>query len=218
MIIDARYGAVLGLAILSAAGCEPRSQTAKSDLAAIAQAEPTLAQRTPLSKAEAARAARAGILPAMARSVLPQGAMSHGDYAWDETGIEEGQLTVWVDVRRQTVSVFRNGHEIGTAVILYGAPGYDTPLGTYPILRKVADYHSRTYDAPMPYSLFLTDDGVALHASKVDNRAATHGCIGLPEAFAQKLFNVANEGDEVTVVRSGELPDTAEPLALNPQS
>ena len=53
--------------------------------------------------------------------------------------------------------MFRSGHEIGTAVILYGADGLPTPTGKFPILAKLKDHRSITYDnAPMPYTLRLT--------------------------------------------------------------
>src|SRR3546814_18763176 len=83
--------------------------------------------------------------------------MRHGDYKWNEDGVPPGQLTVWVDLRTQLLSVFRGGHEIGTAVVVYGAETMESPLGRFPILSKQRDYHSRPYAAPMPYSLFITD-------------------------------------------------------------
>jgi hypothetical protein len=78
------------------------------------------------------------------------------------------------------ISVLRGGHEIGTSVIVYGADRMASPLGRFPIISKYRDYHSRAYDAPMPYSMFITRDGVALHGSPMSSRHATHGCIGLP--------------------------------------
>ena len=74
------------------------------------------------------------------------------------------------------------------------------PRGRLPILRKVADYHSRTYDAPMPSSLFLRNDGVAIHGSNVVPGKATNGCIGVPIPFAEELFDVAKVGDIVEIV------------------
>src|SRR3546814_7006645 len=71
--------------------------------------------------------------------------MRHGDYKWNEDGVPPGQLTVWVDLRTQLLSVFRGGHEIGTAVVVYGAETMESPLGRFPILSKQRDYHSRTY-------------------------------------------------------------------------
>jgi lipoprotein-anchoring transpeptidase ErfK/SrfK len=52
----------------------------------------------------------------------------------------------------------------------------------------------------MPYTLRLTDDGVSIHASDVRWGAATHGCIGVPIAFAERLFDVTRIGDEVMIV------------------
>ncbi len=82
----------------------------------------------------------------------------------------------------QVVSIFRDGYEIGTAAIIYGADNMPTPLGVFPILQKDATHVSNLYDAPMPYMLRLTNDGVAIHASDVRYGNATHGCIGVPTA------------------------------------
>ena len=126
--------------------------------------------------------------------------MSYGDFIWDDRGIPAGPTWIRVDLRSQLVSVFRRGHEIGTAVILYGGDGVPTPTGKFPILAKLKDHRSATYDAPMPYTLRLTPDGVSIHASNVRWGYATHGCIGVPEGFAKKLFAAATVGDEVLIV------------------
>jgi lipoprotein-anchoring transpeptidase ErfK/SrfK len=72
------------------------------------------------------------------------------------------------------------------------------------VLQKAKDYHSRTYDAPMPFMLRLTDDGVAIHASSVKEGWATHGCIGVPMEFARRLFALAKLGDSVEIVSSSK--------------
>jgi hypothetical protein len=128
--------------------------------------------------------------------------MKFGDFVWDEKGVPDGPLWVRADLDRQIVSVFRGGNEIGTAVLLYGAESKPTPAGVFPVLEKTADHHSRTYDAPMPFSLWLTADGVAIHGSDVRERAATHGCIGVPLEFARRLFSQMRVGDEVFVLKS----------------
>jgi len=158
--------------------------------------------RDMLTAGEAEAAHRAGLLPAGVRSLLRTegGQLRHGEYKWDDKGIPSGKLAIWVDLRRQMISVFRGGHEIGTAVVVYGADGMQTPTGRFTILRKAADYHSRAYDAPMPYAMFITNTGVALHGSPMSSRHATHGCIGLPTDFAQLLFSAARLGDRVEVV------------------
>ncbi len=126
--------------------------------------------------------------------------MRFGDFVWNEDRIPKGPLWVRVDLARQLVSVFRGGHEIGTAVILYGSNGKDSPTGSFTVLQKAQHYYSRSYAAPMPYMLRLTEDGVAIHGSKVREGWATHGCIGVPLEFARQLFQAAKKGDPVVIV------------------
>lgn len=128
-------------------------------------------------------------------------AMHYGDYIWDESGVAPGSAWVRVDLDAQIISVFRAGHEIGTAVILYGADKKPTPTGRFPILAKLKDHQSSLYDAKMPYTLRLTGDGIAIHGSNVRKGLATNGCIGVPEDFAAKLFDQMNVGSEVVIVR-----------------
>jgi lipoprotein-anchoring transpeptidase ErfK/SrfK len=85
-------------------------------------------------------------------------------------------------------------------VILYGADGLPTPSGKFPVLAKLRDHVSQTYDAPMPYTLRLTADGVSIHGSNVRWGYATHGCVGVPTAFAAKLFETVSIGDDVLIV------------------
>jgi hypothetical protein len=59
--------------------------------------------------------------------------------------------------------VFRSGHEIATAVILYGADEKPTPTGEFKILQRLKDHRSSLCDAPMPYTLRLTGDGISIH-------------------------------------------------------
>jgi lipoprotein-anchoring transpeptidase ErfK/SrfK len=125
--------------------------------------------------------------------------MTFGDYVWDENGVPPGALWVRVDIGAQLISVFRGENEIGTAVILYGGNGKPTPVGAFHVLQKAKDYVSHTYDAPMPFMLRLTDDGVAIHASNVRAGWATHGCIGVPMDFARRLFGEARLGDAVLI-------------------
>ncbi|EPR14501.1 hypothetical protein M527_28530 [Sphingobium indicum IP26] len=147
----------------------------------------------------------------MVKRVLPiDGPFRHGDYVWDEGGAPAtGPLIVTVDLKAQTLSVFRAGYEIGSAVILYGADDKPSPLGAFPIIQKDADHYSSTYNnAPMPYTLRLTSDGVAIHGSDVQWGNATHGCIGVPKPFAKKLFGAAKLGDLV-VITDGKMLDTS---------
>jgi hypothetical protein len=53
----------------------------------------------------------------------------------------------------------------------------------------------------MPFMQRLTWDGIALHAGHNPGYPASHGCIRLPYAFAQKLFGMTSLGGLVTVTR-----------------
>lgn len=208
---------ILGLTAL-AAGCSalafafagdsaPDAQGIRgADQVSSVQTSQVETDRRYLSPQEMELAVANRLLPAGVKSLLPvEKTLRHGDFVWDESQApDKGPLTIHIDLRRQLVSVFRKGHEIGTAVIVYGAPDMDTPEGRFKVISRHRDYVSRKYDAPMPYSLFFTNDGVALHASKMTERHATHGCVGLPEDFARHLFDASSKGDVVEVVRSVE--------------
>ena len=48
--------------------------------------------------------------------------------------------------------------------------------------------------------MFLTSDGVAIHGgSEVENGYASHGCIGVPDPIAERLFAIATTGDKVVI-------------------
>ena len=122
-----------------------------------------------------------------------------GAFVWDDAGIPAGTIWVRVDLALQTLSVFRGGHEIGSAVILFGADSKATPTGVYPVLERAEQHRSNLYDAEMPYMLRLTRDGIAIHASDVRATAATHGCVGVPLPFARLLFAQIRRGDRVAI-------------------
>jgi hypothetical protein len=126
--------------------------------------------------------------------------MRFGNFVWNEDRIPKGPVWVRIDLTRQLLSVFRNGHEIGSAVILFGTDRKPTPTGIFTILEKDRDHYSRSYDAPMPYMLRLTNDGVAIHGNNVRQGWASHGCIGVPLEFARRLFAVASKGDLVAIM------------------
>jgi lipoprotein-anchoring transpeptidase ErfK/SrfK len=132
------------------------------------------------------------------------GPIKFGAYFWDDKDVPAGPIVITVDLKAQTLSVFRGGYEIGATAILYGDEGKETPQGTFPITQKDATHVSNLYHAPMPYMLRLTNDGVSIHGSKVEWGYATHGCVGVPVPFAKLLFGVASVGDKV-IITSGRM-------------
>ena len=101
------------------------------------------------------------------------------------------------------ISGFRDGDEIGAAAVLLGTDEHPTPVGVFPILTKERHNVSEKYgNAPMPWTLRLTWDGVAIHGgSQVERGYASHGCIGTPDPFVSRLFAIAKPGDKVIITR-----------------
>ena len=136
------------------------------------------------------------------RGVLaPDRPMGAGDYAWEDAGVPGGDLHIVVDLAWQRLYAYRAGVEIGRAAILYGADDKPTPTGAFSILQKKKDHVSNLYGAPMPFMLRLTNDGIAIHGSEVEDGYATHGCIGVPDEFAALLFREAKIGTKVLITK-----------------
>lgn len=197
--------ALLGVLGMQSASSHPQAVIAVSETRQRNGMLPGSHDRDSISQKEAGILAKSKLAPADTKSFLTvPTVMRHGDFVWNDAGIPRGKLLIWVDLRRQMISAFRGGHEIGTAVIVYGAEDRTSPEGRFPILNKQRHYHSRAYDAPMPASMFINNDGVALHGSPMSSRRASHGCIGLPVGFAEKLFDASKVGDIVEITRSQE--------------
>ena len=136
------------------------------------------------------------------KRILPiSGPIKYGEWHWDEANVPAGPIVVTVDLEARVISVFRGGYEIGAAAVLLGTQEKPTPTGVFPILEKQVQHTSNLYDAEMPYMQRLTGDGITLHATKVEWGYASHGCIGMPEAFAKKVYGATSLGDRVFITR-----------------
>jgi lipoprotein-anchoring transpeptidase ErfK/SrfK len=138
------------------------------------------------------------------KRVLPiTGPIKYGEWHWDEKGAPaDGPLVMTVDLDARVLSVFRGGYEIGATAVLLGTQEKPTPLGKFPVIWKKADHYSSLYDgAPMPFTHRLTNDGIAIHGTKVEKGYASHGCIGVPNDFGKKLFAVTKLGDVVYITK-----------------
>lgn len=136
------------------------------------------------------------------RRILPiKGPIRYGEWHWDDAGVPDGPIVITVDLDARVLSVFKGGYEIGATAVLLGTQEKPTPTGVFPITQKRARHVSNLYDAPMPYMQRLTNDGISIHATTVENGYASHGCIGTPLAFAKKLFDTTHNGDKVIITR-----------------
>ncbi|MFC4254481.1 L,D-transpeptidase family protein [Croceibacterium xixiisoli] len=142
--------------------------------------------------------------PFVIKRVLPiTGPIKYGEWHWDDEGVPDGPLVMTVDLDARVLSVFRGGYEIGATAVMLGTDNHPTPLGVFPILSKERHNVSEKYgDAPMPWTLRLTWDGIAIHGgSEVERGFASHGCIGTPNEFVSRLFAIAKKGDKVIITR-----------------
>lgn len=152
--------------------------------------------------------AQGAVVSSPAELAAEAGALQPGDWVWAPAISPAGPVTVFVDLTRQTATVYRNGVRIGVTTISSGKPGHETPTGVFVILQKDAHHHSSKYDnAPMPYQQRLTWDGVALHAGGLPGYPESHGCVHLPLEFAKLLFGVTEMGG--TVIVSGAAGEPA---------
>jgi lipoprotein-anchoring transpeptidase ErfK/SrfK len=135
--------------------------------------------------------------------------LSPGEYVWRPDRATSGPVEIVISLPLQRAYVYRSGVLIGKSTISSGRPGYESPLGRFPILQKRQVHHSNRYDnAPMPFMQRLNWHGVALHGGHVPGHPASHGCIRLPMGFARRLYAVTGLGDVVFVL--DEPVDSAE--------
>jgi len=118
-------------------------------------------------------------------------------------------LMINIDKSTQRMTVTVDGKQIYNWPVSTGGLGYDTPSGTFKPFRMEIDHYSDEYDnAPMPYSIFFTKTGVAVHGTYEQRnlgRAVSHGCVRLSEKNAATLWELV-KGEKManaTVVLSG---------------
>jgi hypothetical protein len=132
-------------------------------------------------------------------------ALQPGEWVWNPSAAPSGPITVLVSLGEQRAYAYRNGVRIGYASVSSGRAGYRTPTGVFTILQKDRNHRSSKYNsAPMPDTMRLTWDGVALHAGGLPGYPSSHGCVHLPSAFADRLFDVSPMGMTVVVVDDGK--------------
>jgi len=127
-------------------------------------------------------------------------------------------VLVTVDKSSQQMTVAVDGRPLYQWPVSTGLAAYDTPGGKFRAFRMERDHFSKEFDdAPMPFSIFFTEKGHAIHGSydKRIGQPASHGCVRLSPANAETLFRlVEQEGVlNTTVVLSGTIPSAAPAVA-----
>src|SRR5262245_13506412 len=113
-----------------------------------------------------------------------------------------------VSLNQQRVTVYDGDGQILQSPVSTGQTGYETPAGIFTVLERKVEHHSNLYDdASMPFMQRITWSGIALHAGVLPGYPASHGCIRMPIAFADRLFERTRLGMRVIVV-----PDDINPV------
>lgn len=130
----------------------------------------------------------------------------------DEAEIKK-EIRVYIE--DQILVALENGDELYNFDIVTGQDGKETTAGSYEVLRKHEKYTSKTYGSEMPYTMFFTVDGKAVHGTHVatlrsylhsylSESVGSQGCVGLTDDNAKALFDWARVGTPVIVISEEE--------------
>ena len=192
------FASTAGLAVQMLAAAP--AQALVADDAPVA---PTPANAMPIERAPAPAPVGATAQPPAGTGVAvaaAAAALTPGEFHWQANGSVDGPVLIAVSLPDQKLYAYRNGALFAASTVSTGRRGHATPRGAFPILEKHREHYSNLYNsAPMPFMQRLTQDGIALHAGKLPGYPASHGCVRLPLAFAERLFAVTQRGGMVVV-------------------
>ena len=129
--------------------------------------------------------------------------------AWADDSAAKKEIRVFIE--RQILIALENDEEIYNFDIVTGRDGKETTAGRYKIFRKHEKYTSKTYGSEMPYTMFFTNDGKAIHGTQMatlrsylhsylTDSVGSQGCVGLTDDNAKALFEWAPMGTPVIVI------------------
>jgi hypothetical protein len=125
-------------------------------------------------------------------------------------------LLIHIDKSAQRMTVVQDGETLYVWPVSTGIARYDTPAGEFKPFRMERDHFSREWDdAPMPYSIFFTMKGHAIHGTNHRSlgRPASHGCVRLSVAHAARLWTLVRREKmaNTRVILDGVTPDSGAP-------
>ena len=150
--------------------------------------------------------------------VDPAGAKNPRDARRDEAGQSHGPgvpMLAIVSLSDQRVTIYDAEGKMLQSPVSTGATGLETPAGIFSVVQKKEVHASNIYeDGNMPFMQRITWTGIAMHAGVLPGQPASHGCVRMPHAFAQRLFPLTDIGLRVIIVRDDIAPGTIEHPAL----
>jgi lipoprotein-anchoring transpeptidase ErfK/SrfK len=128
-----------------------------------------------------------------------------------DVAVSEVNTRISVDLSRRELTFYRHGRRVLTTPVAIGSPSSPTPIGRYYVNQRI-----RVSDAGGPFgpgvlglsafSAVLTDWGgggvIGIHGTNASwsiGRAASHGCIRVPNATLARLFRATHAGTPVVI-------------------
>jgi lipoprotein-anchoring transpeptidase ErfK/SrfK len=135
--------------------------------------------------------------------------LSIASTTWSGEATTKKEIRVFIE--SQVLVAVENGEEVYSFDIVTGREGKETGAGHYQIFRKHEKYTSKTYGSEMPYTMFFTEDGKAIHGTQMatlrsylhsylTGSVGSQGCVGLTDDNAKALFDWAPVGTPVIVM------------------
>jgi lipoprotein-anchoring transpeptidase ErfK/SrfK len=129
--------------------------------------------------------------------------------AWSKDSRPHKEIRVFI--KEQVLIALEDGKEIHRFKVVTGSHGKETTVGNYKIFAKHEKYVSHTYGSNMPYTMFFSRDGKAIHGTRLATlRSYLHeyltesvgskGCVGLTDKHAKILFDWAPIGTPVLIM------------------
>ncbi|MPZ49043.1 MAG: L,D-transpeptidase family protein [Dehalococcoidia bacterium] len=125
-----------------------------------------------------------------------------------------GERWILVDLARQEASAMIGDEKLYTALVTTGKEGWETPAGTWYIVRRVANETMTSVSIgaeefyelkDVLYTQYFTNVGHALHTnywrddSYFGEVPSSHGCVGMRLADAEFFWRFAGAGTRVTI-------------------
>lgn len=149
-------------------------------------------------------------------SVLVSPLLIIASAAWGDEAPKNKEIQVFIE--QQILVALEDGEEVYNFDIVTGRDGKETTAGRYQIFRKHEKYTSKTYGSEMPYTMFFTKDGKAIHGTQMatlrsylhsylTESVGSQGCVGLTDDNALALFEWAPVGTPVVVITEEDKAD-----------
>jgi len=115
-------------------------------------------------------------------------------------GMAGGPQRVVVDKSRQELRAYEGERLVMVSRVSTGRRGRETPSGRYHAGAKFVMHYSRLYDnAPMPYSVQVSNNYFIHGFSVVPDYPASHGCIRMPVENAREFFQWVRPGASIQI-------------------